>query len=471
VAINIYTMPSINDFLKGFTSGLPGMKDYRHASQLYIADNHKLMPKQKFLFHVYFDINEGSMSAGGSGTTEFSKEEKYELNMLVKACDLPKYDFNVEEKNQYNKKTYVGTRIGYQPIVISFHDDHADTVNAFWKKYYEYEIADSKGLSIEDYVLNGRDDMYDNSKSRVANRYGMDTPKARRQPYLRSIQIFTLQKQRFTSFTLVNPRIGSFSHDNLDAGDGAGILQNQMQVFYETVVYDTGIVKEMGKFGFAKLHYDKEPSPLTVFGGTGNSIFGPGGIIDGVGSVLSAARSGNYLGAILSGINTANKIKKKKAKDVKQELKGIIKEEVVKTATGGTGSQVGDIIVGTGLATAIAVDTALSDDEKKNATIINNTPNSIDFLTADEVFRLVSNNTTVRDQVAAGIYYKDIGSRKGLSVAQSDVEFNTQTDSVKTVYRTKVTTDIRKLVNKGYIKVGRDNQNVTVATEKASITT
>ena len=147
------------------------------------------------------------------------------------------------------------------------------------------------------------------------------------------------------------------------------------------------------------------------------------------------------------------------------------KEEVVKTATGGTGSQVGDIIVGTGLATAIAVDTALSDDEKKNATIINNTPNSIDFLTADEVFRLVSNNTTVRDQVAAGIYYKDIGSRKGLSVAQSDVEFNTQTDSVKTVYRTKVTTDIRKLVNKGYIKVGRDNQNVTVATEKASITT
>ena len=140
---------NINDFLKGFTSGLPGMKDYRHASQLYIADNHKLMPKQKFLFHVYFDINEGSMSAGGSGTTEFSKEEKYELNMLVKACDLPKYDFNVEEKNQYNKKTYVGTRIGYQPIVISFHDDHADTVNAFWKKYYEYHIADSLNVNTD----------------------------------------------------------------------------------------------------------------------------------------------------------------------------------------------------------------------------------------------------------------------------------------------------------------------------------
>ena len=47
-------MPKINDFLKGFQDGLPGMKDYRHASRLYIDDNYKLMPKQKFLFHVVF---------------------------------------------------------------------------------------------------------------------------------------------------------------------------------------------------------------------------------------------------------------------------------------------------------------------------------------------------------------------------------------------------------------------------------
>ena len=33
------------------------------------------------------------------------------------------------------------------------------------------------------------------------------------------------------------------------------------------------------------------------------------------------------------------------------------------------------------------------------------------------------NDTNVRDEIAAGIYYKDIGSRKGLTVAESDIEY------------------------------------------------
>ena len=51
-------MPSINNFLKGFSDGLPGMKDYRHASRLYVDDNFKLAPKAKFHFHVVFDLDE-----------------------------------------------------------------------------------------------------------------------------------------------------------------------------------------------------------------------------------------------------------------------------------------------------------------------------------------------------------------------------------------------------------------------------
>ena len=122
-------MPSINNFLKGFQDGLPGMKDYRHASRLYIDDNFKLLPKQKFLFHVVFNLDDTI------AVDKFAPNERLELNMLVKACELPKYGFNVEEKIQYNKKMYAATRIQYDPVNITFHDDHADTVNAFWKKY------------------------------------------------------------------------------------------------------------------------------------------------------------------------------------------------------------------------------------------------------------------------------------------------------------------------------------------------
>ena len=85
-------MPSINSFLKGFSDGLPGMKDYRHAARLYVDDNFKLAPKQKFLFHVVFDVDNDVAIRNQF----ISNNEQYELNMLVKACDLPRFDMNLE---------------------------------------------------------------------------------------------------------------------------------------------------------------------------------------------------------------------------------------------------------------------------------------------------------------------------------------------------------------------------------------
>ena len=146
------SMPSINNFLQGFQDGLPGMKDYQHASRLYVDDNFKLMPKQKFLFHVVFNTDESLFNPG------FAANEKLQLNMLVKACDLPKYNLSYEEKTQYNKKMYLGTRIAYDPVNITFHDDHADTVNAFWKKYYEYHIADSVSMNTDLAISATKDD-------------------------------------------------------------------------------------------------------------------------------------------------------------------------------------------------------------------------------------------------------------------------------------------------------------------------
>ena len=78
------TMPSINNFLQGFQDGLPGMKDYQHASRLYLDDNFRLLPKQKFLYHVVFNTDETLISNG------LQPNEKLQLNMLVKAVDLPK---------------------------------------------------------------------------------------------------------------------------------------------------------------------------------------------------------------------------------------------------------------------------------------------------------------------------------------------------------------------------------------------
>ena len=468
MAINT-RMPSINNLLQGFQDGLPGMKDYQHASRLYLDDNFKLLPKQKFLFHVVFNLDESLFQ------TKFAQNERYELNMLVKACDLPKYNLSLEEKIQYNKKMYAATRIAYEPVNITFHDDHADTVNAFWKKYYEYNIADSVNMNNDLTISDTKDDYYDGIKKRKTTKFGLDTPKESKKPYIKGIEIFVLHKKRFTSMTLVNPVIGSFSHDNLDQADGTGIMNNTMQVLYETVIYKSGIINSNTIPGFATIHYDNSPSPLTVLGGGTNSIFGPGGIVDGVGSVIRNVQSGNILGAILSASNTYNNAKKIKKGDVKEELKGIAKDGVLAVGkqAGTITNPVSQFSVGAALAAGVAVATARGTVDNKNQSnnrvITNSSLDTTNFLGPDEAFRLVSNDSNVKEEIAAGLYYKDIGSRKGLTVAQSNVEFEASSDNVKIVYRSKAITDIRKLVTEGYIKIQRQTQDVTIATEKATL--
>ena len=463
-------MPSINNFLSGFSNGLPGLKDYQHASRLYVDDNFKLAPKQKFLFHVVFDIDNTVI------TRPFKDTEKLELNMLVKTCQLPKYNLNYEEKLQYNKKAFVATRIQYQPINISFHDDQADTVNAFWKSYYEYNIADSVTLGGANNTITNlsKDTMYESGEG-IPRQFGMDNAKVRKKPLLRNIQIFVLHKKKFTAFTLVNPVITSFSHDDLDQADGGGIMSNTMQVMYETVLYSVGNITKEKPQGFATLHYDTEPSPLSVLGRGTNSIFGPGGIIDGVGSVIENYKTGNYLGSILGAINTYNNARKIKAKDVKEELKGISKtgvQEIGKNA-GTITNPVGSFSVGTAAVVAAAGITLAGakgniDNKNKTSRVINNSIiDTQNYLSPTEAFNLLQTNLSARDRVAAGIYYQLSGSRKGLSIAQSDVEFASLSVANKNIYRNRALSDITKLVNEGYIKINRTTNEVSIVAEKA----
>jgi hypothetical protein len=187
-------------------------------------------------------------------------------------------------------------------------------------------------------------------------------------------------------------------------------------------------------------------------------------------------QSGNILGAILSASNTYNNAKKIKKKDVKEELKGIAKDGVLEVGkqAGTITNPVAQFSVGAAAlvgASAIAVARGTADNGKQanNTVITNGAVNTLNFLGADESFNLVNNDEDVRDEIAAGIYYKDIGSRKGLTVAQSNVEYQGSSDTVKNVYTSKAITDIRKLVTEGYIKIERQTQDVEIATEKATL--
>jgi hypothetical protein len=121
-------------------------------------------------------------------------------------------------------------------------------------------------------------------------------------------------------------------------------------------------------------------------------------------------------------------------------------------------------------ALASARGTADNKNQANNTVITNSTVDTANFLGADEAFNLVSNDENVRDEIAAALYFRDIGSRKGLTVAQSNLEYEaSSTANVKNVYTNKAITNVRKLVTEGYIKIERQTQDVEIATEKATL--
>ena len=120
-------------------------------------------------------------------------------------------------------------------------------------------------------------------------------------------------------------------------------------------------------------------------------------------------------------------------------------------------------------ALASARGTSDNKNQTNNTVITNSSLDTTIYFGANESFNLVSNNENVRDEIAAALYFKDIGSRKGLTIAQSNIEYEASSDNIKNVYTSKAISDVRKLVTEGYVKIERQSQDVEIATEKAAL--
>ena len=100
------TSKAWNQFVSGATNPRGNVGDFQHASRLHVDSDLRLAPKQKFLFHVVFNINTNALKS-----SNFTDRHKNEINMLVKKCDLPKFTIQTETLNQYNRKKIVYTNL------------------------------------------------------------------------------------------------------------------------------------------------------------------------------------------------------------------------------------------------------------------------------------------------------------------------------------------------------------------------
>ncbi len=229
------------------------LRDARHAMQLYTEHGHALGPKTKFLYHVVFEY-----SAPLDKIVNSDKFRK-ELGVLVKSVDLPKFKATVETKNQYNRKKRVQTRIDYDEINIKLHDDNTGLTRAMLEEYYKYYSKDGHKNDRGRPLDFGARDKFTNQ----VPRYGLDN--GANGPFFSYIRIYQLSRKKWFSYTLVNPILTAWGHDDMSYGDGNSIMENSMTVGYEAVLYNTGelqIGNEPVGFTDIETRYDQVHSPL-----------------------------------------------------------------------------------------------------------------------------------------------------------------------------------------------------------------
>lgn len=226
------------------------LKNSATAMRLFVDDQFRLAPKSKFLFHVSFGINQAALKS-----IDLLQRHRTEINMLVKSVDLPKFTMTTDTLNQYNRKKIIQLQHKFENINLKFHDDNSGIINQLWQNYYSYYYADSTAASTGGAYLRNAT----KSSSFITSNYGMDNGSTA--PFFTYIKIYQMARHEYVSYTLINPVITSWNHNNLSYSMPE-FHDFDMSIAYEAVSYDTGKVSPETVEGFGGEHYDLTPSPL-----------------------------------------------------------------------------------------------------------------------------------------------------------------------------------------------------------------
>jgi len=320
-----------------------GLRDYTHASKTFVSNNYNLLPRNKFLFYVYFNVNLNIPALANL----FSGGKLSQVGILVKTAQLPSYDIDVQTMNQYNRKRLVQTKINYNPAQIVFNDDNSDLIRNMWYQYYQYYYSDPTyqygntpaqsgvlgQLATPLPVIGGNynvSDVY--SPNRPVEHWGLSGqgytnptltslasslltgPASGQQPFFNDITIYGMSQKTYAQYTMINPMITNWTHDTYDYSQGNQVITHTMSFRYETVKYYSGDIggaqPSESVSGFADpSHYDTTKSPIAPPGST-NQVVQSGSLVsvpNGTNQDLQALNTGqntlqNVIGAVGQGL-------------------------------------------------------------------------------------------------------------------------------------------------------------------------
>jgi len=233
------------------------LRDAQHAHQLFTDYGHIFAPKTKFLYHVVFEVTDDVSYS--SNMKQFQKQ----IGVLVKSADLPGFRADIQNKQQYNRKKNMQTRIDYQDVNLVLHDDNLGSTRAMLEEYYRFYFQDGNhSLSSSTSTTDGSFAPRDKYSPRTPN-YGLNN--FYEKPFFSTIKIYQLSLQNWFSYTLVNPLLSAWNHGGVDSADGSSFNENTISIAYESVMYDNGLIGENSEptnFTDPETMYDNTFSPL-----------------------------------------------------------------------------------------------------------------------------------------------------------------------------------------------------------------
>ncbi len=282
-----------------------GPRDYTHASWAFGVNggSYDRVPRTKFLFHVYFNLNRNIPAVANL----ISDDKSSIIGLMVKTAQLPGYELAVSEMNQYNRKRLIQTKINYNPAQIVFNDDASDLIRNMWYQYYQYYYSDpiykygntpnqngtlGQLSAVPSGFSYGANDIY--SPNRVIQHWGLSGqgynnpslqslstalltgPASGVEPFFNDITIYGMDQKSYAQYTMINPLITSWIHDTYDYSQGNSTMVHTMTIKYENVKYYSGAIGGENPSeqvtGFASdEQYDTTISPIARPGSTDRS--------------------------------------------------------------------------------------------------------------------------------------------------------------------------------------------------------
>jgi hypothetical protein len=221
------------------------LSDYAHASRLFRPNDMELLPKQSFLFHVFFEIDPAVSSQISAGLKS-NTDSRLNVGLLAKTVQLPKFSITTKVYNAYNRKNIVQEKIKYDPVTITIHDDSANLARNLWVDYYNWYYADARNRSETTYAVDTKYDPRTEYDFGYSPRIITDSALARinpglsQIPFFRTVKIYSLHQKKYSEYILVNPIITQWQHGQHQQGQNE-FLENSLTLEFETVIYNDNV--------------------------------------------------------------------------------------------------------------------------------------------------------------------------------------------------------------------------------------